>query len=76
MDDVFSWIEERFNDLVSLLPDSPFIGGISLPRGFWLNWLNWFVPVYELLNILVIFLILIPTVMAVQWMLRYIGVIE
>jgi hypothetical protein len=76
MDEVFDWIGERVNDLINLLPDSPFMGGFDLPKGVWLNWFNWFLPVHEMLSVLLIFLVLIPTVMAVQWMLRYIGAIE
>jgi hypothetical protein len=76
MQEIFDWIGERLIDFISLLPDSPFMGGVDLPRGVWLNWLNWFVPVGEILATLVVFLILMPVLMGVQWILRYIGAIN
>jgi hypothetical protein len=76
MEAFIEWISGAMDGFIASLPDSPFTGLLEFPPGHAIAWVNWLIPVSECLGLLTVFLVVIPSFFAVQWILRFVGAIQ
>lgn len=79
--DFFNFIGEQFADLgqtiVNSLPASPIVWlEYNSQIQQYLKWVNWFIPIYQMIPILEIWLVCIAFYFALQVVLRWAKVIE
>jgi len=73
---IINWVNDGFEGFVSALPDSPFSYLATPPEvSLGLSWFNWFVPLSDLLTILVFWLVAMFVLLPFIWLFRFIGVL-
>lgn len=79
--DFFNFIGEQFSDLgqtiVDALPGSPIVwleANAQIKQ--YLAWVNWFIPIYQMIPILEVWLIAVLAYYAIQIILRWAKAVE
>ena len=76
MDFIYKWVSVMANNILSLLPLSPFRSFItSFTPPSYLGWLNWFFPVSEVLTVLTVWLTAIGLFYLYSIIMRWVKVI-
>lgn len=63
--------------VLSLLPESPFVGFSSLVSNIpFLSWVNWFLPISEMLVLFESLLVAVAIYYGILYLLNYVGVLK
>lgn len=63
--------------ILSLLPESPFVGFTSLVTSIpFIAWVNWFLPISEMLVLFESLLVAVSVFYGILYLLNYVGVLK